>query len=58
MKTYNIWVENLLIKLFALKNLKINVYEDDSRAFNILHSNIFLLEIHGCVHSLSLYLVG
>ena len=33
-KYFNIF---LLIKIFALKNFKINIHENVSRAFNILH---------------------
>ena len=42
MKTYNILVEILLVKLFALKNFKINIHQDVSRAFNILHYSIMV----------------
>ena len=38
MKTYSIAIGwKFVIKIFALKNFKINIHQNVSRAFNILH---------------------
>ena len=39
----------IVIKIFALKNFKINIHQNVSRAFNILHYNIFIALFSSCV---------
>ena len=60
MKSYNIKVENLVVKIFALKNFKINNHQDVSRAFNILYYNkvsnkILCHQKHYCLTLLGYY---
>ena len=35
----------IVIKIFALKNFKINIHQNVSRAFNILHYNNFVIAV-------------
>ena len=52
MKTYNIG-RKFVIKIFALKNFKINIHQNVSRAFNILHYSYYLEELLQCLRALS-----
>ena len=60
MKTYNIYVENLLIKLFALKNFKINSHSRHckrrcivSSAELSLHAMLSLININNVIYALT-----
>ena len=41
----------MVIKIFALKNFKINIHQNFSRAFNILHYNTLCLQEDNKEHS-------